>query len=99
MPERLPAWEEQEMINESRLQANGKVEWNPEQTSWVANPNFNYRPNNTNGRWDFFEATNWIDEGTKDYTTQQSHNISVSGGKKSVELSCFSGLLYQKWTP
>jgi len=84
MPERLPAWEEQDMINESRLQANGKVEWNPEQTSWVGNPNFNYRPNNTNGRWDFFEATNWVDEGIKDYTTQSSHNVSVSGGKKEL---------------
>lgn len=91
MPERLPAWEEQEMINESRLQANGKVEWNPEQTSWVANPNFNYRPNNTNGRWDFFEATNWIDEGTKDYTTQQSHSVSVSGGKKELNYLVSAG--------
>lgn len=84
MPKRLPAWEEQDWINEGRLNANGKVEWSPEQSSWVANANFNYRPNNTNGRWDFFSATNWVDEGTRDYMMQQSHSVSVSGGKKEM---------------
>lgn len=84
MPERVTAWKEQQMINESRLQANGKTEWNAEQSSWVGNPNFNYRPNYSNGRWDFFQATNWIDEGTRDYMTQQSHSVSVNGGKKEL---------------
>lgn len=84
MPKRLPAWEEQAFINESRIQANGAPEWNEEQSSWVGNPNFNYRPNNTNGRWDFFQSTNWIDEGTRDYTTQQNHAVSVSGGSKDL---------------
>lgn len=91
MPERLPAWEEQAMINESRVQANGSPEWSPEQSSWVANPNFNYRPNNTNGRWDFFTSTNWVDEGTKDLTTQQSHNVSVSGGKQDLNYLVSAG--------
>lgn len=84
MPERLPAWEEQEMINLSRLNANGKVEQNAEWSSWVGNPNFNYRPNNSNGRWDLFEATNWVDEGTRDHTTQQNHSLSVSGGSNEL---------------
>lgn len=91
MPERATAWVEQEMINESRIQANGKVEWNPEQSSWVSNPNFNYRPNHTNGRWDLFSATNWVEEGTKDYTTQQSHNVSVTGGKKELNYLLSAG--------
>lgn len=95
MPKRVTAWEEQEMINESRRQANGSPEWSPEQSSWVANPNFNYRPNNTNGRWDLFEATNWVDEGTRDYTTQQSHNVSVTGGKKELNY-LFSAGYYTK---
>lgn len=84
MPERLPAWEEQKLINLSRVNANGKPEWNEEQSSWVGNPNFNYRPNNNNGRWDLFEATNWVDEGTRDHTTQQNHALSVSGGGKEL---------------
>lgn len=95
MPERLPAWEEQAMINEGRMNSDGKVEWNAEQTSWVGNPNFNYRPNNTNGRWDLFQATNWVDQGTKDYTTQQNHSVSVSGGSKSMDY-LISGNYYTK---
>lgn len=83
MPERLPAWEEQKFINESRINTTGNPEWTEEQSSWVGNPNFNYRPN-SNGRWDFFQATNWVEEGTKDYTTQQSHAVSVSGGSKEL---------------
>jgi len=84
MPERLPAWEEQVFIDESRINTGGSPEWTPEQASWVGNPNFNYRLNPTNNRWDFFKATNWVDEGTRDYTTQQSHAVSVSGGTKET---------------
>lgn len=84
MPERLPAWEEQVFINESRVNTGGTPEWNDEQSSWVGNPNFNYRPNSSNNRWDFFQATNWIDEGVEDYTTQHSHSVSVSGGSKEM---------------
>lgn len=84
MPERVTAWKEQEMINEARLQAGSNAEWNPEQSSWVGNPNFNYRPNNTNGRWDLFQSTNWVEEGTRKHTFQQSHNVSVTGGNKAT---------------
>lgn len=95
MPERLPAWEEQNMINIGRLNNGGKPEWNEEQSGWVGNPNFNYKPNNSNGRWDLFEATNWVDEGTRNFTTQQNHTFSVSGGSKSVNYM-LSGKYYTK---
>lgn len=91
MPERVPAWEEQEMINLGRVNAAGSPEWNPEQSSWVGNPNFNYRPNANNGRWDYFQATNWVDEGTKDYTTQQNHSVSISGGSKDMNYLVSTG--------
>ncbi|MDE5815733.1 MAG: TonB-dependent receptor, partial [Alistipes sp.] len=91
MPERLPAWEEQAMINEGRVNAGGSPEWSPEQESWVGNPNFNYRPNNTNGRWDLFEATNWVAEGTKKFTTSQSHNVSLAGGGKKYDYMLSAG--------
>ena len=91
MPERVTAWEEQEMINESRRQASGNPEWSPEQSSWVGNPNFNYRPNNTNGRWDLFQSTNWVAEGTRDFTVQHSHNVSVTGGKKELNYLLSAG--------
>lgn len=83
MPERLPSWEEQAFIDQSRIPTTGKVEWLEEKASWVGNPNFNYRPL-SNGRWDYFDAVNWVAEGTKDFTTQQSHSLSVSGGTKAV---------------
>ncbi|MCD7901116.1 MAG: TonB-dependent receptor [Bacteroides sp.] len=94
MPERLPAWEEQRFIDESRINTGGSPEWSEEQGSWIGNPNFNYRPN-PNGRWDFFEATNWVDAGTRDYTTQHNHSISVSGGSKDLNY-LISGNYYQK---
>jgi len=95
MPKRVTAWEEQDMINVGRINAAGSPEWNAEQTSWVANPNFNYRPNISNGRWDYFQATNWVAEGTKDYTTQQSHSLSISGGTKQTNY-LMSGEYYTK---
>lgn len=95
MPERLPAWEEQNMINIGRMNNSGKVEWNEEQSGWVGNPNFNYRPNNSNGRWDLFEATNWVEEGTRDFTTQQNHTVAVSGGTKNLNYMV-SGKYYTK---
>ncbi len=55
------------------------------------NPNFNYRPNNTNGRWDFFQSTNWVNEGTRDYTVSQSHNVSINGGKKELNYLVSAG--------
>lgn len=84
MPERITAWEEQEYINISRVNATGKPEWSAEMSSWISNPNFNYRPNNNNDRWDMFGATNWVAESTKKHTAQQSHSVSVSGGTQSI---------------
>lgn len=83
MPQRLPAWEEQAMINESRLQQGGKVEWNPEQSYWTSNANFSYRKN-PNGRWDHFGAENWIMDGTRRATIQHQHSLSVSGGNDKI---------------
>lgn len=83
MPERLTAWEEQAFIDQSRIPTTGKTEWTAEKASWVGNPNFNSRPL-SNGRWDLFEATNWVAEGTKKSTAQQNHSISISGGSKNM---------------
>ncbi|MDR3339187.1 MAG: SusC/RagA family TonB-linked outer membrane protein, partial [Candidatus Symbiothrix sp.] len=42
-----------------------------------------YRPNDA--RWEAFSSSNWLDEGTNDYTTQTTHAISVSGGSDKVQ--------------
>jgi len=76
MPQRMSSWEEQEFINISRVGRG--AEQTPEQTSWIGNPNYNYRPNGA--RWDARASSNWLNEGTNDYTTQQSHAVSASGG-------------------
>lgn len=95
MPERLPAWEEQQWINIGRYNQGGSYEWNKEKTTWVANPNFNYYPNNNNGRWEQFTATNWVDEGTKDHSDQTNHSISVSGGTKSMNYFVSGNYFYK----
>jgi TonB-linked SusC/RagA family outer membrane protein len=95
MPKRLPAWEEQDWINEGRQNQGGKPEWNPEQSGWVGNPNFNYRPNNTNGRWDQFSATNWVAEGTKNHSDQTNHSVSVSGGTKDINYLVSANYYYK----
>ena len=78
MPQRMAPWEEQNFINAARYADRGSPEQNPEQTSWIGNPNFNYYPNGT--RWTFHTNSNWINDGTKDYTTQHNHSVSVGGG-------------------
>lgn len=78
MPKRMSPWEEQDYINSARNADRGAPEQNPEQTSWIGNPNYNYYPNGT--RWTFHSNTNWLNEGTNDYTTQHNHAVSVSGG-------------------
>ena len=91
MPERLTAWDEQMMINLSRINASvnpttgvatGNAELDAERSSWVGNPNYNYRPNGS--RWEIFQSTNWMDEGLDNYGTQQDHSVSVSGGNEKT---------------
>ncbi|GHV70662.1 SusC/RagA family TonB-linked outer membrane protein [Bacteroidia bacterium] len=89
MPQRMSPWEEQDYINRARNADRGAPEQNPEQTSWVGNPNYNYYPNGA--RWNFFGNSNWLNEGTKDYTTQQNHSVSVSGGHGATKYYLSSG--------
>lgn len=93
MPERIPSWEEQTFINESR-QPIGGPEWNAEKSSWVGNPNFNYRPLK-NGRWDLFDSVDWLGEGTKDFTLQHNHAVSVSGGTDKMNYMFSANYFYK----
>ncbi|MDR3219909.1 MAG: SusC/RagA family TonB-linked outer membrane protein [Dysgonamonadaceae bacterium] len=98
MPQRLTAWQEQDLINISRINssidpitgaATGAAEWDAERSSWVGNPNFSYR---TNGqRWDFFQSTNWMDLGRKDYTMSTDHSVSASGGSDKINYYLSAG--------
>jgi TonB-linked SusC/RagA family outer membrane protein len=93
MPQRLTPWEEQEFINISRINSSGNPEQVAENASWIGNPNYNYRPNNT--RWEIFQSTNWLEAGINPYTTQQSHSVSVNGGHGATKYYV-SGGYYHK---
>ena len=78
MPKRLPAWEEQQWINLGRYNQGGSYEWNKEKTTWVANPNFNYYPNN-----DYSDQTNHsvsVSGGTKSVHYLVSGNFFYKNG-------------------
>lgn len=93
MPERIPAWEEQDFINQSRMAIKGP-EWNAEKSSWIGNPNFNYRPLK-NGRWDLFDSVDWLGEGTRNFTLQHNHSVSVSGGTDKVNYLLSANYFYK----
>lgn len=83
-PQRLDSWDEQLLIDEARLNATGAPEYNAEQYEWLKNPNFDWRPNPTQDRWDYYGNNNWIKEGMDKINHQQNHSLSVSGGEQKL---------------
>ncbi|MES2419117.1 MAG: TonB-dependent receptor [Bacteroidota bacterium] len=83
-PERLNSWDEQTLIDESRFNATGSREYTPEMQEWVSNPNFNYRPNLTSDRWEYFSNANWVKEGMSTVNASQNYSLSVGGGTKEL---------------
>ncbi|SOD12353.1 SusC/RagA family TonB-linked outer membrane protein [Pedobacter xixiisoli] len=83
-PERLNSWDEQTLIDEARFNATGAREFTPEQIEWLKNPNFNYRPNLTSNRWEYFDNTDWIKAGMSTVNHSQNHSLSVGGGTKEL---------------
>ena len=83
-PQRLNSWDEQLLIDEARLNATGAPEFNAEQYEWLKNPNFDWRPNPTQDRWEYFGNNNWVKEGMDKINHQQNHSLSVSGGEQKL---------------
>lgn len=83
-PKRLNSWDEQTLIDEARFNATGAREFTPEQIEWLKNPNFNYRPNLTSNRWEYFDNTDWIKAGMSTVNHSQNHSVSVGGGSKEL---------------
>ncbi len=83
-PKRLNSWDEQTLIDEARFNATGAREFTPEQIEWLKNPNFNYRPNLTSNRWEYFDNTDWIKAGMSTVNHAQNHSVSVGGGSKEL---------------
>ncbi|RYY59137.1 MAG: TonB-dependent receptor [Chitinophagaceae bacterium] len=83
-PERLNSWDEQTLIDEARFNATGSTEFNAEQIEWLQNPNFDWRPNPTQDRWEYYGNNNWVKEGMDKYNGMQNHSLSVSGGEQKL---------------
>ena len=94
-PERLSAWDEQTLIDEARFNATGSKEFSREQMEWVSNPNFQYRENPTQDRWEYFGSNNWIKEGMDKVNHMQNHTVSISGGDQKLNY-LVSGSLYKR---
>lgn len=94
-PQRLDSWDEQTLIDEARLNATGAAEFNQEQYEWLRNPNFTYRPNPTQDRWEYFGNNNWVKEGMDRINHQQNHSVSVSGGEQKLNY-LFSGAYFKR---
>lgn len=94
-PERLNSWDEQILIDESRVNATGNPEFKEEQMEWLKNPNFSTRPNPTADRWEYFGNNNWIKEGMNKYSDMHNHNLSISGGTEKTVYNV-SGGYYQR---
>jgi len=90
-PERLDSWDEQALIDEARLNATGAKEYTDEQIEWLKNPNFNYRPNLTSDRWEYFDNTDWIKEGMNKVNPSQNYALSVGGGKQELNYLLSAG--------
>ncbi len=78
--QRLPPWEEFSMIHEAYYNWTPTWAWNKFASETIANPNFSTMPMGT--RWEAYGVNNWMDECMRDYNTQQTHSVSVSGGNE-----------------
>jgi len=94
-PKRLDSWDEQLLIDEARLNATGAAEYNAEQYEWLKNPNFTYRPNPTQDRWEYYDNNNWLIEGMDKINHQQNHSLSISGGEQKLTY-LLSGSFYKR---
>ena len=94
-PQRLDSWDEQILIDEARKNATGNAEFNAEQIEWLMNPNFTYRPNPTQDRWEYYGNNNWIKEGMDKINHMQNYALSVSGGEQKLNY-LVSGSYYNR---
>ncbi|MDR2775385.1 MAG: SusC/RagA family TonB-linked outer membrane protein, partial [Tannerella sp.] len=93
MLKRVPPWEDYEWIHQSLYNVNPAFVINREAVDMIANPNHKYRVMGT--RWEEYYANNWMHLGMKEYTTQQTHSVSVTGGNNKTQYYV-SGGFYTK---
>ena len=82
MPQRMPPWEEQQHILDSRYAALNVIEFPEDFSEWLANPNYmrDIHPSAINRYQSALGNSNWIVDGLREYTTAQRHSVSLNGG-------------------
>ena len=82
MPQRMPPWEEQQHILDSRYAALNVIEFPEDFSEWLANPNYmrDIHPSAINRYQSALGNSNWLVEGLREYTTAQRHSVSLNGG-------------------
>ena len=82
MPQRMPPWEEQQHILDSRFAALNVIEFPEDFSEWLANPNYmrDIHPSAINRYQSALGNSNWIVDGLREYTTAQRHSVSLNGG-------------------
>lgn len=97
MPQRIgSSWREAEMLNEARLNGGQGPAWTDQQIALFEDPNVNFLPSPTNpGNYDYYDNVNMIDSVAKKTTSQQQHNVSVSGGNSNTQYLFSAGYYSQ----
>ena len=82
MPQRLPPWEEQQHILDSRIAALDIIEFPSDFSEWLANPNYmrDIHPSAINRYQSAIGNSNWLVEGLRTHTSSQRHALSIRGG-------------------
>ena len=84
------SWEQMEMENVAWMNRNNTINWAHDFIEQMKNPNIKAFPNGA--RWRTMSNTDWVHEGTKQYTTQQTHSVSTSGGNEKTTYYVSGGL-------
>ena len=98
MPQRMPPWEEQQHILDSRIAALNVVEFPNDFTEWLSNPNYmrDIHPSAINRYQSAIGNSNWLVSGLNKYTTAQRHAVSLRGGHGKTTYFLSGGYYNQK---
>lgn len=85
MPKRLHSWQENTMLNEAYVNAGQRASYTDQQIQWLKDPDTNYVVNAATGLYNWYYDYNQIPVLTRKVTTQQNHNVNVSGGDEKTQ--------------
>lgn len=95
LPERLPTWQNAEMLNSAWINAGLNPQYSQEQIEKLKDPSIIYEidPANPN-QWVYYGDFDFREEALKDFGAIQSHNVAISGGNENTTFR-LSGTYYE----